>query len=368
MITRRCFLAASACAMASVAVLGGSAFNRARAAFVYPDIRPNQSLTGVAWLSKYMPALKGTNLDTPIYFFDSGKPGATALFIGGTHPREIAGQTAAIMLAENATVSKGRLIVMPFANRSAMSIADTGGRVKHWHLINSRSGPRYLPYGDRRTDPKDQGVPDPKEFVHPGGYINKNGAEARNLNRCYPGLKNGTPTQQLAYGIIEFIKQEKVDFCLDCHEANTPDDTSGLRNPAYGRKGSRLAYTLVSHPKGTEIAASAILEMEDDTGITMKLEESRMGYRGLSHLEIGNATACTSFLSESPNPGQNRDDENPDVITDKKYPLAHRVGMHLRLFKHLAENYELLKDKAVVIGGIPEYKDLMAKGVGAFLN
>ena len=159
-----------------------------------------------------------------------------------------------------------------------------------------------------------------------------------------------------------------MDFCLDCHEANTPDDTSGVKRSALGKKGSRLAYTLVSHPKGTEIAASAILDMEGDTGITMKLEESRMGYRGLSHLEIGNATKCTSFLSESPNPGQNRDDKNPDVITDKKYPLTHRVGMHLRIFKHLAANYELIQDKSLIITGVPEYKELMAKGVGAFLN
>jgi hypothetical protein len=366
-ITRRTFMAASMGAFASLALTGALA-PRAQAAFIYPDIRPSQALTKTVWLSKYMPVLKGTNLDTPVYFFDSGKPGATGLFIGGTHPREIAGQTAAIMLAENVSVQAGRLMVLPFANRSAMSIPDTQGRVAHWHRFNSRSGPRFLPYGDRRTDIEDQGVPDPEKFQHPGGYVNKNGAESRNLNRCYPGLKDGTPTQKLAFGIVELVRREKIDFCLDCHEANTPDDTSRVNDPAYGKKGSRLAYSLISHPKGTEIAASAILDMEEDTAITLKLEESRRTYRGLSHLEIGDATDCASFLSESPNPGQNRLDKNPDVINHPKYPLKHRVGLHLRLFKHLSANYELMHDKPLTLAGIPEYKDLMDKGVGHFLN
>ena len=66
--------------------------------------------------------------------------------------------------------------------------------------------------------------------------------------------------------------------------------------------------------------------MEEDTGISMRLEESNPKYRGLSHLEIGDATHALSFLSESPNPGQDSWREDADVISDPKYPLTHRVG------------------------------------------
>ncbi|KIX10793.1 M14 family metallopeptidase [Dethiosulfatarculus sandiegensis] len=363
-VSRRNFLKGSLTLGASLALVGLGPVTGANAAFVYPDIRPSQGVTKKLWLSHYMPSLKGTNLDTPVFFFESGKPGATALLIGGTHCSEVAAHTAALCVLENARVEKGRLIVIPYANRSGLSTRDTINNIPRWHGIKSRSGPRYICYGNRRTDPKDQKVPDPEQYVHPSGYVNKKGNEARNLNRCYPGLKDGTPTEQLAYGIIQLVKAEKADFCLDCHEASTP---SGKQAPNR-KKSGRLAYTLVSHPSGLEIAASAILDLEEDAGITMKLEESRKGFRGLSHLEIGDATDCVSFLSESPNPGQDWDASDAEVINNPKYPFAHRVGLHVRLFLKLAENYELLKDKGLIIKGLPSYGDLMAKGVGAFLN
>lgn len=347
-----------------MALVGLGPVTNANAAFVYPDIRPSQGLSKKLWLSHYMPSLRGTNLDTPVFFFDSGKPGATALMIGGTHSNEVAAHTAALCVVENALVQKGRLIVIPYANRSGLSIKDTKNNIPRWHGIKSRSGPRYICYGDRRTDPNDQKTPDPKQYVHPSGYVNKDGREARNLNRCYPGVKDGTPTERLAYAIIQLIKAEKADFLLDCHESSTP---SGKPAPAY-KKSGRLAYTLVSHPSGLEIAASSILDLEEDAGITMKLEESRQGFRGLSHLEVGDATDCVSFLSESPNPGQDWEATDAKVINDPKYPFAHRVGLHVRLFLKLAENYELLNDKGLIVKGLPSYGDLMAKGVGAFLN
>ena len=45
-------------------------------AFFYPDIRPGYGVTSQTWLGKYFPALKGTHLDTPVFFLDSGKAGA----------------------------------------------------------------------------------------------------------------------------------------------------------------------------------------------------------------------------------------------------------------------------------------------------
>jgi hypothetical protein len=100
----------------------------------------------------------------------------------------------------------------------------------------------------------------------------------------------------------------------------------------------------------------------------MKLEESNTKYRGLSHLEIGNATNCLSYLSESPNPGQDRKRKNADVVTDPKYPLTHRVGLHLRLFKHLADAYADYNGETLTMERVPEYDDLLAGDIGRFLN
>ena len=332
------------------------------------DIRPGEGVTDQRKLSDYFPSLKDTNLDTDVFILDSGKPGATGLIIGGTHGNEIAGSVTALVALENAVVTEGKLIVIPYTNRSAQSVSDTRNKIDPKHLIQSRGGERYLTYGDRRTDPADQQSEDPEEYRNPGGYVLKNGKESRNLNRTYPGRKDGTPTEQLAYAIITLVVKEQVDFSLDMHEANTPE-TDTQDNGDYRPGGNkRLSYTLVAHPRGLEIAAYALLAMEEDTHISMKLEESNTEYRGLSHLEIGDATNCLSYLSESPNPGQDRSRKNADVVTDSKYPLTHRVGMHLRLFKHLADAYADYNNEALKIENLPEYQDLLAGDIGQFLN
>ena len=332
------------------------------------EIRPGEGVTDQRKLSDYFAPLKDTNLDTGVFILDSGKPGATGLLIGGTHGNEMAGSVAALVALENSVVTAGKLIVIPYTNRSAQSVADTRNHIDSLHLVQSRSGERYLTYGDRRTDPADQQAEDPLEYINPGGYVLKNGQESRNLNRAYPGKPDGTRTEQLAYAIIALILKEQVDFSLDMHEANTPE--TDKRDDGDYRPGGnkRLSYTLVAHPRGLEIAAFALLAMEEDTGISMKLEESNSKYRGLSHLEIGDASTCLSYLSESPNPGQDRKRKNADVVGDSKYPLTHRVGMHLRLFKNLAEAYADYNDEVLTIDKLPEYDDLLAGDIGQFLN
>ena len=347
------------CLMAPIAAWGKS---------IDLDIRPGEGVTEQRKLSDYFAPLKDTNLDTDVFILDSGKPGVTALMLGGTHGNELAGTTSALVVVENSVMKAGRLIVIPYANHSAISMKDTRQHIAQRHRIESRSGERYLVYGDRRTDPDDQRIEDPEIYTNPKGYELTNGAESRNLNRTYPGKPDGTPTERVSFAIIELIKKEQVDLSLDMHEADTPErkvQDDGDYRPG-GNK--RLAYTLVSHPRGLEIAAFALLAMEEDTGISMKLEESNSTYRGLSHLEIGNATNSLSFLSESPNPGQDRWRSDGDVVTDPRYPLTHRVGLHLRLFKQLADAYADESGKDFAIEGLPEYEALMAGDIGQFLN
>ena len=352
-------------AVAAVAVCAALAM--AQAAEFNPDIRPGEGVTAEKMLSDWFPPLVGSNLDTPVFILDSGKPGATGLMIGGTHGNELAGQVAALLALENAVVTAGKLLVVPYANRSAMSMRDTRQNIARAHPVGSRSGERMLPYGDRRTDPADQGVADPETYTNPKGYTLDNGAESRNLNRTWPGDPDGSPTEQLSYALMQMILAEQVDFSLDMHEADTPErNTVGDDYRPGGNK--RLSYTLVSHPRGLETAAFALLEMEADTGISMKLEESNSRYRGLSHLEIGDGSQCVSFLSESPNPGQDRWREEADVVSDPKYPVTHRAGLHLRLFKHLADSWGDMNGEVLEMQGLPEYEALMSGGIGRYLN
>ena len=335
---------------------------------VQPDIRPGEGVSSQRALSEYFAPLRGTNLDTRVYVLDSGEPGATALVIGGTHGNEFAGMMAAQLLVENAIVRQGRLIVIPFANRSALSVRDTRMGIDPVHTVQGRSGERVLRYGDRRTDIADQGVADPESYENPGGYMLDNGMESRNLNRTWPGLADGTPTEQLSFALIRLIREEAVDFSLDMHEADTPERKEFEAGDYSPGANKRLAYTLVAHPRGLETAAFALLEMEADTGISMKLEESNPKYRGLSHLEIAEHTDSLSFLSESPNPGQDRWRNDADVVTDPKYPLTHRAGMHLRLFRHLADAYGDESGRKLVIDRLPEYDDLVSGSIGRYLN
>jgi hypothetical protein len=332
----------------------------------YPDIRPGYGVTETKWLSDYFEPLKGTNLDTPIFIMEGEEEGATFLLMGGTHAREIATSMSAITFIENAEVSVGRVIVMPFSNSSGASVHDTSSEQDHFIQIESKSGPRFIVYGDRRTDPADQNEADPEIFVHyPSGMELENGEEARNLNRAYPGKADGNGTQQLAYAILEMIKQENVDFNLDMHESDTPRVVKKADGSDY--YGGRLAYMLVCHPRGLEIGAISIMMMEDE-GIPMNLEESNSVYRGLSHREIGDNSDCISFLSESPNPGQDRNPEKKDVISDPDFPLEHRVGMHLNLVSILFDTWNMFSDKQIMIENLPTHDELMASGIGDFLN
>jgi gamma-glutamyltranspeptidase/glutathione hydrolase len=351
----------------SIRRLGGAAAPGPQDRGAAPVIRTGPGVTARRKLSAYFPPLEGTWLDADVFMLDSGQPGATALVLGGTHGNELAGSTAALLLVENSSVKTGRLIVIPYTNSSAITVPDTRNNIDTRHRIVSRSGERHLPYGDRRTAPADQGTEDPEAYTNPPGYVLEDGRESRNLNRTYPGKATGTPTEQLSHALMTLIEREGVDFNLDMHEAGTPELQSLDEDYQPGRN-RRLAYTLVSHPRGLEVAAHALLAMEEDTGISLKLEESNPVYRGLSHLEIGDATPSLSFLSESPNPGQDKDRGDADVIGDPKYPLTHRVGLQLRLFKHLADAYATVHGEALEIEGLPAYHELLDGRVGEYLN
>ena len=129
-------------AWALLLTLGAAAFAQEP---ILHDVRPGYGVTGIGWLSDYHAPLRGTPVDTRVYYMDSGQPGPTVVIVGGTHSNEIAGISAALLIVERAEVTKGRLIVIPYANSSGASITDTiRTQIGSWS-VETISGIRTFP-------------------------------------------------------------------------------------------------------------------------------------------------------------------------------------------------------------------------------
>ena len=336
----------------------------AKAAFQI-DVRPGYGVTGRKWLSDDNPALRGTDCDTPVYVMEGKEPGGRALLFAGTHSREIAGPLSATILLENAHVTRGTLFVIPCLNVAGMSVPDTLGQVPHELIVQTKGGKRVLYYGDRRI-PLQPGESDPPEFVHPTGYVHKDGAEWRNINRNYPGVADGTPAQRVCFGVMELIRREKIGTNLDVHEATAPES---VLDPRDGKTypGGTLSYSLITHPKYIDTAIEMIFDLED-RGVNLKAEQSIPGFRGISHYEIGEGTGCVPFLSETPNPAQNDHAVGIDPLNDAKHPIGERVAIQLEIFREWLGSCEKITGAPVVIEGLPDKKQIEESGVGAFLR
>ena len=171
-------------------------------------IFPGAGLSRIAMLSEYFPELKGSHGDTEVYFFDSAKPGGTALVLGGTHPNEPAGFLTAVCLIENIKMDRGRLIVIPRANNSAFTHNDPQEANPQRFVIQTANGERWFRFGSRSTNPIDQ-WPDPEVYLHYPSGQRLSGSETRNLNRSYPGKADGSLTEKVAYAIMQLLEQEK---------------------------------------------------------------------------------------------------------------------------------------------------------------
>jgi predicted deacylase len=318
------------------------------------DILPGPGVTKIRSLSDYHPGLRKTPGDTKVYILQGTEPGGTVLVAGGTHGNEIAGIAAATLLAEHAQVQKGRLIVVPHANNSAVSYPDTRlSSVTRVYLPTVRGNKEFL-FGSRFTKPEHQGEKDPPQFRHPQSNDLLDGREARNLDRAYPGVADGNLTQRIAYGILQLLKKESVDVAFDLHEAG-PE--------------SRLAWMVVANPKNIETAALAVINL-DAAGIPMKLEPSSETFRGLSHREWGDATKAQCFLFETPNPAQMQNRSSVDMVNDAKYPLSKRVGVQLSTLLAILEAYNeqaspQLTIKLLDVPGLPE---ITKSGLGSFFK
>lgn len=337
-------------------------------------IVPGPGVSEVRMLSDYFPALKGTNGDTEIYVLRGEKPGGSALILGGTHANEMSGHMSALLFIENARVEEGTIYVIPRANRSGATHNDPQeAHPDAVHIATAVGTVRAFRHGSRATNPIDQ-WPDPDVYVNYMGQT-LSGSETRNLNRCYPGKENGTLTEQIAYGIVQFIRAEAIDMTVDLHEAS----------PEYP-----TINTIVAHDRAMELAASVAIDMQME-GIDISLERSPTTFRGLTHRELGDHTDTLALLMESPNPAQGRlrGATNEELILtgqsdlyvraaqigmlyvpydESGWPLQKRCARHVEGVLTMLSEYSLMYEKPIRVSGMPRYAELCENGLGPYLN
>ena len=326
-------------------------------------------------LSDYFAPLKGTAMDTPVYLFDSGIPGGTMLYLGGTHSYEPATTLSAYVMMENIKVEKGRVFIIPHANISASTLGMLGNAYPKFLHVESAFGPVKYRIGDRSTSPLEQ-WPDPFTYVHYPSRQNLDYTDSRNLNRVFPGRPDGNKTEQLAFAIMELTRNEKVDLFVDSHEAS-------LMYP--------VVSTYVAHDRAQDMAMMAAMELSA-TEFPMKCEASPKGLRGLTHREVGDFSDALVILMETPEPFIDRvagkiteklmmDGKDEFLQTASEHqllfcdydikigsPMWYRVGRHLSGTLAMIKQMNDFEPQRELIVSFPNYKDLEKHDIGYFLH
>jgi hypothetical protein len=244
------------------------------------------SVTKVGKLSDYYSPIKGSINDCNVYILEGEEGGGTVFVMGGAHPEEPAARLAPWIFVENGIMKKGRLIVVLSSNRSGTTVTRPSGAYPPDFIIPTAWGGRKFRMGDRWSNPLDQ-WPDPEVYIHYPSGQNLAYVDIRNLNRCWPGRRNGTLTEKTCYAFMELIRKEKVDVFIDLHEAE-------LQYP--------VISTIVSHESGLELATFVSMLLTDQEGFNMGMEYSPKNLHGLSHREVGDFSDAISLLFEAPEP------------------------------------------------------------------
>lgn len=338
-------------------------------------VYPGPGVTRKAMLGDYVPAFEGSAADTPVFILEGRSPGPTLLVFGGTHPQEVSGMLAAVLLVENVRVERGRLIVIPHANQSGFTYTEPLEAFPHDFGIPTAKGERRFRLGMRLTNPLHQ-WPDPDLYSHFPSGEPLIGSEARNLNRAYPGRPDGRYTERLANAILTIARKEKVDVVLDMHEAY----------PEYP-----IINMIVAHERAFEIATMTTVALQA-RGVPMNIMASPKNLHGLTHREFGDHTQAHALLSETANPAmgrfRGRTDEELVVggrdanyvaaaklkrlfvpFDDKGHPLVARVARQIVTIEELLAAWnDANGTNTFAIGGLPAYDEIRSRGIGAFLR
>ena len=126
--------------------------------------------------------------------------------------------------------------------------------------------------------------------------------------------------------------------------------------------------------------------------IPISLSASPKNLHGLSHREFGDHTSAEAVLTESPNPamGRFRGRTGEELVVEGRdanyvraaklkrlfvgfdeqgWPLKLRVARNLAAIEELINAYnELHPETPIEVENLPSYKDVIARGLGAFLR
>lgn len=378
----------------ALGIVAGVQFKQFSDYETYFHIRENVQ---VEKFSDYSPNLKNTVGDAEIYKIEGSQPGPSVLILGGTHPNEPSGQLTATLLLENIEVERGTVYIITETNKSAYTHSHPLEATAFYYHIKTASGKlRKFKFGSRATNTNQQ-WPNPDVYTTQSGQ-KLSSTDTRNLNRAYPGKINGTYTEQVAYAIVELIKQNDIAVTIDLHEAS----------PEY-----ITINAIVYHDDAAAIASSAKMEMEfSDVDISAEISPTNL--RGLSHRELGDATDTLALLCETSNAAQGKirgaftedlivtgkdkfyqyaielgNKRNQKIIYGAPVSLAERVARQTLTIQSIitAYNTEIEYNKLgqpctfdtleygqtriqqgeFSVTGIPAYEDILAKGLGQYL-
>ncbi|HNS66472.1 MAG TPA: deacylase [Mesotoga infera] len=346
----------------------------------------SEDFTEMIMLSEYLPSLKGTWGDTPIYIYDSGVPGGSMLILGGTHPYETVTTVAAYVVMENIKVESGKVYIIPHANLSASTLGMLGNAYPKYFSVETPWGSQKYRIGDRGTNPLDQ-WPDPYTYIHYPSGQNLAYQDIRNLNRTFPGRADGTLTERISFAIMELIRKEDIDIFFDYHEAS-------LMYP--------VVSTYVAHDDAMDIGMMAAM-MLSATQFPMKIEASPKNLKGLTHREVGDFSDALALLMETPEPFIDRVagrmteelmvdgiDEFVQTAAEKGLvycdydikegftdplgnviigaPLDYRVGRHLSGTLEAVNWMNMFFPEKALIISFPGYAEVMKNGTGYYLH
>jgi hypothetical protein len=362
-----------AAAVLALTIWGGLPLYRHRH-FDMPVVE-GPGVTRVLRLSEYAPGLKGTMADTSVFVLEGKEPGGKAILLGDTHANEPEGLLACLLFIENAVVEKGTLFIIPFFNNSASRNTRQGDGYPLYFEIPTSWGSYKVRMGNRDASPLDQ-WPDPDVYVHYPDRQLLSFADARNVNRTWPGRSGGPLMERLTFGAMEIMRREGVGLAIDIHGAETMFPVTNC---------------IVAPEKSVKIATLAALNVKAKEGFENHVEPSPAGFRGLSHREIGDYSETLPFLLEAPIPflDQPTGPKTPKFLLDGKdpfllslarkkklfvaydesgWPLAKRLGQHcsvtLEIFRQFSKRNP---EKAIVVRNVPQYADLVRNGVGHYL-
>lgn len=334
-------------------------------------------VTRVVKLSSYNKNLQNTMADTDVFFLEGKEKGGKALIIANTHANEPAALLAALVFIENARIDKGTLIIIPQFNNSGARDTKPGDGYPLYFEIPTKWGAKKFRMGNRTAAPLDQ-WPDPDVYVHYPDKQLLSYLDARNTNRTWPGRTDGPLMENVNYAAMQLIKQEKVDLAIDLHGAETMFPVTNC---------------IVAPEKAIRIATMASLTVKAMEGFENHVEPSPIGFRGLSHREIGDYSAdAMPFLLEAPLPflDQPTGPKTVDLLLNGKdplllslakqkklfvpydetgWPMAKRVGQHASVILEILRQFSRKSpERAIAITNVPRYAEIVENGVGFYFH